>query len=150
MGDYDVAVATAGGFHLTWADNRDPLAGGAPRMDPNVYSDTIAAPSGTITVTKRLVSNALDPAKFNLQIDGTTYAANVGNGGTTGAVTVSAGTHSVSETPGTNANLGNYTTKIACSHGSAGNGTSLNGIQVNAGDNLTCTITNTRKLFKVG
>ncbi len=98
MGDYDVAVATAGAFHVTWADNRDPLAGGSPRMDPNVYSDTIPLAGGTITVTKHLVSNPIDPAKFNLKVDGTTYATNVGNGGTTGAVSVAAGTHSVSET----------------------------------------------------
>ena len=150
MGDYDVAVATAVGFHVTWADNRDDLSGGAPRKDPNVYADTILAPGGTITVTKHLISNSLDPAKFNLRIDGTTYAANVGDGGTTGAVSVASGTHTVSETAGTNANLSNYTARIACSDGSAGYGTSLSGITVNNGDNVTCTITNTRKLFKTG
>jgi hypothetical protein len=98
--------------------------------------------TGTITVTKHLVSIPSDTAKFNLQIDGTTDATNVGDGGTTGAVTVTAGTHSVSETAGTNANLSNYSTHIACSDGSSGNGTSLSGITVNPGDNVTCTITN--------
>ena len=106
--------------------------------------------TGTITVTKKLVSNSLDPAKFNLKIDGTTYASNVGNNGTTGAVIVLQGTHTVSETAGTNANLSNYTTRIACSDGSSGYTTSLSGITVNQLDNITCTITNTRKLFKVG
>jgi hypothetical protein len=147
MGDYDVAVATASGFHVAWSDSRDPLSGGAPRMDPNVYYDSILSP-GTITVTKHLISSSFDPAKFNLRIDGTTYAANVGDGGTTGAVSVGAGTHTVSETAGTNANLGNYTARIACSDGSAGYGTSLSGITVGAGGNVTCTITNTRRLFK--
>jgi hypothetical protein len=110
----------------------------------------VAGLPGTITVTKHLVSNPLDPAKFNLRIDGTTYAANVGNGGTTGAVLVGSGSHTVSETAGTNANLGNYTARIECSDGAAGYGTSLSGVQVNSGENITCTITNTRKLFRVG
>ncbi len=106
--------------------------------------------TGTITVTKHLISNSSDPAKFNLRIDGTTYAANVGNGGTTGQVTVPNGNHTVSETAGTNASLGNYVTRIQCSDGSAGWGTSLSGVHVNPLQNVTCTITNTRKLFRVG
>jgi len=102
----------------------------------------------TITVTKHLVSNPADPAKFNLRIDGVTYAANVGDGGTTGAITVLPGTHTVSETPGLNANMNNYQARISCSDGSAAYGTSLQ-VTVALGDQLTCTITNTRKLFKV-
>jgi hypothetical protein len=43
MGDYDFAVATPGKFHVVWADNRDDLAGGAPRKDPNVYYENIQA-----------------------------------------------------------------------------------------------------------
>src|SRR5215831_5159445 len=37
MGDYDMAVATSGAFHVAWADNRFDLTGGAPRKDPNVF-----------------------------------------------------------------------------------------------------------------
>ena len=102
----------------------------------------------TLTVTKHLVSYANDPAKFNLRIDGTTYAVNVGDGGTTGAIVVTAGSHTVSETAGLNANLGNYTPRIQCSDGSAGYGTSLSGVQVALNTQVTCVITNTRKLFK--
>jgi hypothetical protein len=102
----------------------------------------------TITVTKHLVSNANDPAKFNLRIDSVTYAANVGDGGTTGAITVTPGTHTVSETGGTNADMTKYQARIACSDGSAAYGTSLQ-VTVVLGEQLTCTITNTRKLFKV-
>jgi len=102
----------------------------------------------TITVTKHLVSNPADPAKFNLRIDGVTYAANVGDGGTTGAITVLPGTHTVSETPGVNANMNNYQARIACSDGSAAYATSMQ-VTVVLGEALTCTITNTRKLFKV-
>jgi hypothetical protein len=101
----------------------------------------------TLTVTKHLVSNPNDPAKFNLRIDGVTYASNVGDGGTTGAKVVTAGSHTVSETAGINAFLGNYVPRIECSNGAAGYGTSLS-VQVASLTQVTCTITNTRKLFK--
>jgi prealbumin domain-containing protein len=115
---------------------------------PLMSFGVIGTVNPTITVTKHLVSNSLDPAKFNLRIDGVTYAANVGDGGTTGAITVAPGTHTVSETPGVNANMSNYQARISCSDGSAGYGTSLQ-VTVALGDSLSCTITNTRKLFKV-
>ena len=43
MGDYNHASATASPtkFHVVWSDNRDDLAGGAPRKDPNVYYEAI-------------------------------------------------------------------------------------------------------------
>ncbi len=43
MGDYDHAAATPGFFHVVWADNRDNLAGGGDRKDPNVYYKKIPA-----------------------------------------------------------------------------------------------------------
>jgi hypothetical protein len=124
-------------------------AGGYTGSTTTTATETLSFTcGGTITVTKHVISNPSDTGLFNLRIDGTTYAANVGDGGTTGAVPVSTGSHTVSETAGTATLLGNYTARIACSDGSAGYGTSLSGIQVNLGDNVTCTITNTRKLFK--
>jgi uncharacterized repeat protein (TIGR01451 family) len=109
-------------------------------------SETVSC--GTITVVKHLVPS-YDPGRFNLRIDGTTYAPNVGNNGTTGQVSVSAGNHTVSETAGTSTNLGNYVPRIVCSDGSAGYGTSLSGVHVAVGDDITCTITNTRRLHRV-
>jgi hypothetical protein len=88
-----------------------------------------------------------DPGRFNLLVDGTTYAHNVGDNGTTGQVTVAPGTHVVSETAGTNATLSNYVPRITCSDGSAGYGASLS-VSTTAGENLACTITNTRKLYR--
>lgn len=41
MGDYNCAAATNTDFHVVWSDNRDDLAGGAPRKDPNVYYKSI-------------------------------------------------------------------------------------------------------------
>lgn len=96
---------------------------------------------GTITVVKHL-SPTSDEGKFNLFVDGNEEASNVGHNGTTSAVTVWAGSHSVSETGVT---LSNYSTTYSCSNGQSGTGTSITGITVNAGDAITCTITNTRK-----
>ncbi|MBE0570826.1 MAG: hypothetical protein IH618_04705, partial [Ignavibacteriaceae bacterium] len=48
MGDYNHASVTTSPntFHVVWSDNRDDLAGGAPRKDPNVYYEKISlAPS---------------------------------------------------------------------------------------------------------
>jgi hypothetical protein len=58
---------------------------------------------------------------FNLQIDGENEATNVGDGGTTGSVLVSAGTqnfpgdtHTVGEAAYGETSLGSYTTSISC------------------------------------
>src|SRR6185295_7706256 len=91
-----------------------------------------------LTVTKILVPSN-DTGLFNLQIDGVTQAANVGDGGTTGAQFVSIGSHTVGETAGTATSLSDYTTVI-------GGDCAANGsVTLAAGDNKTCTITNTRK-----
>lgn len=93
---------------------------------------------GTLTVIKKLVP-ANDTGKFNLTIDGVVNATNVGHNGTTGAVTVNTGQHTVGETAGTNTNLTDYDTTGTCT-----NGTYPNAVVV-ADQNTTCTITNTRK-----
>jgi Prealbumin-like fold domain len=105
-----------------------------------------ATASSTLRVTKHLIPS-YDPGRFNLQIDGVTQAANIGDTGTTGPITVSAGDHTISETAGANTILdaNHYTTQISCSNGATGHGTSLT-VHVKQGSNLTCTITNTRKL----
>jgi len=113
------------------------------------WSLTVTTATGTLTVTKQLVSNSLDPGKFNLKIDGTTHASCVGNNGTTGPVAVAAGVHTISETACVG-NLGDYVTTIFCSDGSFGQGTSLSGVAVTTNGSTSCTIKNQRKLFKVG
>jgi hypothetical protein len=91
-----------------------------------------------LTVTKILIPSS-DPGKFNLRVNGVIKASDVGNGGTTGAIIRPLGPVTVSETAGTSTSLTNYTTVIGgdC----AANGT----VTLAAGDNKTCTITNTRK-----
>src|SRR4029079_2788026 len=103
--------------------------------------------TGKLTVVKDL-SPAADPGLFNLQIDGSTPAsgANVGDGGTTGAQTVTPGVHTVGETAGTGTSLANYTSSISCDDDAATSSTDsgpLN-VTVNSNDDITCTITNTR------
>jgi len=102
---------------------------------------------GQITVVNRVVPSS-DPGRFNLKIDGTTYAQNAPSGGSTGPVAVDAGVHSVSETAGVNTVPGNYVTGISCSDASRSNSVALGGIHVTAGGSVTCTITNTRRLYK--
>ncbi|MGD0115335.1 MAG: hypothetical protein ABSC13_04955, partial [Dehalococcoidia bacterium] len=53
----------------------------------------------TLTVVKDLLPGS-DPGKFNLQVDGATCAANVGDGGSC-TTTLSIGSHTVGETDGT-------------------------------------------------
>lgn len=108
------------------------------------YLDSV--PPSTITVTKHLIPSS-DPGRFNLNIDGTTYAANIGDTGTTGQITLFPGNHTISETAGVHTILdpNHYVTQIVCSNGANGHGTSLT-VQLKPGGQLTCTITNTRKL----
>src|SRR4051794_2431728 len=98
----------------------------------------------SLTVNK-VLAPANDAGKFNLQIDGSTAGtgANVGNGGTTGAVLVSTGSHTVGEAAGTATSLADFTSSTSCSiNGGAGSATST--VNLAAGDSAVCTITNTR------
>ncbi|MFQ5578773.1 MAG: choice-of-anchor Q domain-containing protein, partial [Anaerolineae bacterium] len=91
-----------------------------------------------LTVTK-IVLPASDAGRFNLQIDGASVVTGVGDGGSTGAVTVTVGSHTVAETAATGTTLANY---------SASTGGDCNpdgSITLAAGDNGTCVITNVRK-----
>jgi Ca2+-binding RTX toxin-like protein len=92
------------------------------------------------------LSPATDPGRFNLQVDGTTQAANAGNGASTGAISVNTGNHTVGETAGTNANLDDYDKSISCDDGTSSTG-DVSSLQVNVadGENVVCTITNTRE-----
>lgn len=85
---------------------------GQPNSDPSdcvMYRDN----SARIEV-KKVIDPATDPGLFNLKIGTTTYATNVGNGGSTGEIILTSGSITVSETAGTNTNLANYTTTVSC------------------------------------
>ena len=115
---------------------------------------TNAAPSqeGTITVTKDLIPST-DPGRFSLKIDNTLPPGgqNVGDGGTTGPVTVPSGEHTVSEVAIAGTDLNDYTKSIRCVEDSnpaspvddsANPGAVF--LTVADGDDWQCTITNSR------
>ena len=97
---------------------------------------------------KLTVNKVLQPVgagTFNLQINGTTHATGIGNGGTTNAQYANIGSNTFGET-GDTANLSDYEITISgtgCVADSAGSSTGT--ISLAAGDNLTCTITNKKK-----
>ena len=106
--------------------------------------------SHTATLEVRNLVSFFDSGRFNLLIDGTAYAEGVGFGGSTGEVEVDAGEHSVSEAAASGISLSNYNTTILCRDEDGrggivafGSGTSLM-VDVGAGDDVVCTIVNTR------
>jgi uncharacterized repeat protein (TIGR01451 family) len=109
---------------------------------------------GTLKLVKKL-SPTGDPGKFDLTIAGTTYQgagnAGFGNDGTTGFVAVTLGSVTFSEGAHTGTNAADYTTALECRNASNQvvasnpNGTNTAGsVNVGAGDQITCTFTNTR------
>ena len=87
-----------------------------------------------------------DQGKFNLQINGTTQAADVGNGGDTGFKEVVAGQQvTVGEIAGTGTSLANYVSSVSCDSDKGGSSTTSHSFTANFGDKVTCTITNQRK-----
>jgi hypothetical protein len=112
--------------------DNDGVAGVGRSSDPFFFR---AALPPRLTVRK-VVRPAGDPGRFNLRIDGNTVATNVGNGGTSGSIVVTAGRHTVSETAGTGTSLASYTTSF--SGDCAADGT----VTLAEGEDRTCTITN--------
>ncbi|NND12732.1 MAG: hypothetical protein HKO10_02105, partial [Acidimicrobiia bacterium] len=132
---------------------------GAPskcKCDTEFTVDIPVPFSGTIEVVKDVIP-ASDVGKFDLLVDGNVEADDIGDSGTTGAVSVSAGksndpdpigdTHTVGEAAGTNTDLSRYDTSISCTDGTdtvgpvAGIGPV--DVFVEPDDAWVCTITNT-------
>ena len=145
VGSHTVAE-TAG--TSTDLNNYTTLIGGDCAADGSVTVGAGQNKVCTITNTRKptlrvdkicLPSN--DAGAFNLRIDGSTAGngANAACGGSTGAVVTTTGSHTVSETAGTNTDLGAYTSLIGGACGTDGT------VNLTAGQNAVCTITNTRK-----
>lgn len=94
-----------------------------------------------LTVIKELLPSN-DPGLFDLTIDGNTIVTDVGDGGTTGAQESTIGPHTVGEIAGTSTSLTDYNITYSdnCSDGT---------VNLNYGDDVTCTITNTRKVGEI-
>ena len=141
-----VALGTSGTITNTAAVDSST---GDPNAANNAASEnTDVFQVGTITVVKDFVGTA---GLVNLGIDMVPQVTDVGDGGTTGAVTVETGNHSASEAAGTGTDLNDYNTTYSCLEDSnaaspvAGSATSTTNIPVEEGDAWTCTFTNTRK-----
>jgi hypothetical protein len=88
-----------------------------------------------LRVVKTLLPSA-DPGRFNMLVDGVVRVAGVGNGG--GATfSVSAGSHTVSESGAGGTNLSNYSTTIG------GDCASNGSVNLTYGNSKICTLTNT-------
>src|SRR3954451_24054989 len=121
------------------------------KNDDVVCSITNTRNQGTIEVIKDFVGTS---GLVDLQVDNVDKVTDVGDNGTTGAVTVDTGNHSVGETAGTGTDLTLYTSSVICKDAqnvtvAGGNGTSLSGIAVGKNDTIVCTITNTRNQGKI-
>lgn len=92
-----------------------------------------------LTVTKTLLP-AGDPGRFDLRIDGLTRTPGAGNGASTGAVALAAGAHLVSEIASAGTRASDYQTEIGGDCDATGH------VTLAAGDDKTCTLTNTNKL----
>jgi hypothetical protein len=97
---------------------------------------------------RKLVLGFFDSGRFDLKIDGNTYATAVRSGGSTGAVEVPGGPHTVSETGAGATSLGNYHSTVLCYQrggGFVGYGFSPSlTINVLPGQDVVCTIVNQR------
>ena len=120
-GSYSVVEPSVSGYTTTYANNLNANLNCNNLVIGNGGSATCTITNtrqtGTLEVVKVLFP-ADDPGRFDLFImDGETEMAsesNVGDGGTTGAVTLDTGTYTVGEEGAGTTSLGNYSSSIAC------------------------------------
>jgi predicted extracellular nuclease len=136
-GSYSVGETGPSGYSASFSADCSGTIALHETKTCTVTNDDIAP---TLTVNK-VVDPATDTGTFNLQIDGSTAGtgAAVGDGGSTGAVPVNAGSHTVGETAAGSTNLSDYVTTIAGQCNADGT------VSLAPGENKTCMITNTRK-----
>jgi hypothetical protein len=143
LADYSSSLVCKDTAHGNAVDNDGTLQVGYGDAWECVFTNT--RKTGTIKVTK-VLSPASDSGKFNLLVGGVVKKADVGDGGTTGVLTVNTGAYSVGETAGTGTNLADYSSSLACKDTAHGNAVDNDGtVQVGYGDAWECVITNTRK-----
>ncbi len=111
------------------------------------FTVDIPVPPSSIEIVKTL-SPSSDSGLFNLQVNGNTKATNIGNGGDTGKIGVTAGSNSIGETSGTDTSLSNYTSAVSCVISETQTPVSVTGTNpwtLNAAfdQDILCTITNT-------
>lgn len=127
----------------------------APEAAGSALDVTVGAEPITCTVTNKreprvkvtkLLSPTTDPGKFNLQVNGATAKDDAGHNGTTGFVTVRVGSVDVGEAAGTGTSLDDYRSQVDCgAEGQGAAGATSHSFSVGYGDEVECTITNTRE-----
>jgi hypothetical protein len=131
-GDYNGNACAGGRIFTAWASGTAPPGLARPN-GIRIFTSTIVLPRLTVRTV------VLPPAQggVNLQIDGVTQAANVGDQGSTGPQPVNPGPHTVGES------LGPHTAPIYVE--SIGGDCAADGsVRLTYGDNKTCLITNRR------
>jgi hypothetical protein len=147
---------------VSWANNRRSTCNdeqdAVPDQTSKCRSQTFPAgqvrvePSTATLVVEKVVEDP-DNSRFNLMIDGDSYATNVGHGGTTGPVDVSASDvgvgdlHTVGEIAFPGTSLADYDTRIYCVDGDddefSSNDAGPLSVYLQPLDEMVCTITNT-------
>jgi hypothetical protein len=139
LSDYTSSIDCTNG---NMGEGSGPLAVNVASGESVVCTITNTRRTGQVTVDKTLVPKT-DLGRFDLKIDGTTYATAVGDGGTTNPVTLPTGSHSVEEAAHPGTTLGNYSTTYSCTNGASGAGPGPFNVAVTSGSSTTCTFTNT-------
>jgi hypothetical protein len=155
-GTYSVDETVPAGWVKSGATCTDnsPITAIVVSAGENVTCTFQNTKDGTLKLVKKLSPNG-DPGKFDLTIAGTTYMgdgnAGFGHDGNTGFVAVTLGAVAFSESAHTGTNASDYSTALECRDASnqvvtsSPNGTNTAGtVSVTAGDQITCTFTNTR------
>jgi large repetitive protein len=146
-GTYTIVETDADGYTTTY-DNCSQVA--IANDGEATCTITNTRQTGTIEVVKDL-DPADDPGRFDLLINGEAEAEDVGDGGSTGAVTVDTGGNTVGEAAGTGTSLGNYSSSIECRADdgegevvASGAGAGPLQLDVAHEDEILCVITNER------
>jgi hypothetical protein len=145
----------AGGFR--WGT----LHGNQAKCNCDGFNVDITVLESAFLEVQKVCEPTTDGGLFNLQIDGTTEAADAACGGTTGKKAVGAGdsesdppgqSHTFGETAGTSTALTDYTSTRECHNRGEAAGNRLSSAAGTGGtltlqpdDDVVCTITNTRK-----
>jgi hypothetical protein len=161
---YDISVSCTNGY--TW-----PQEGPATFTTPqngDQWSTTVGAGEDVIcTITNKRqtahievikkLTPSTDTGTFDLTLNGVVKAAGVGDNGTTTRLEVPTGDYAVAESGANGTDLASYASTISCEpreqetedRSAPSTGTSTD-VTLNAGDDVVCTFTNTRKsTFKV-
>ena len=147
LADYESSIECSGDSSAS-SSNSGPLSVGTLAAGDVVDCTITNKRKPRVTVTKDLVPSA-DGGLFDLQVNGSTQADDVGDGGTTGSVNVAVGSNpTVGELAGAGTTLDDYESSIECSGDSSATASNSGPLSVGtlaAGDVVDCTITNKRK-----